>query len=91
MQNQILVAIMVISVVIFAVAAIYYYPSAVRKIFGRLGFCMAGVLGSNYLFSLLGIGLYVGVNPVTVLVMLIMGGPGVLLLYGVEFYCNMVP
>lgn len=91
MQNQILVAIMIVSAVVFVLATIYYYPETIKKLLCRLGFSMAGVLGTNYCFSLLGIGLYVGVNPLTVLVMLTMGGPGVLLLYGVEFYCKIFP
>lgn len=91
MENQILTAIIILSAVVFIAATIYYYPEAFRKLMCRLGFGMAGVLGANHCLSLLGIGLYVGLNPLSLLILGVMGGPGLLLLYGVEAYCKIFP
>lgn len=91
MENQILTVMIILSAVIFIAATIYYYPEAVQKLMCRLGLGMAGVLGANHCLSLLGIGLYVGLNPLSMLVLGIMGGPGLLLLYGVEVYCKIFP
>lgn len=91
MENQILIAVIILSAIIFVVATIYYYPEAFRKLLCRLGLGMAGVLGANHCLSLLGIGLYVGLNPLSLLILGVMGGPGLLLLYGVEAYCKIFP
>lgn len=88
MENQILTGIIVISAVVFVIATIYYYPEAVQKLLCRAGFGMLGILGTNHVLAWLGITLYVGINPVSMLVMLVMGGPGILLLYGVEACCT---
>lgn len=91
MENQILIGIMALSVVIFVVATICYHPEVFKKLLYRLGFGMAGVLGANQCLSLLGLGIYVGLNPLSMLILLVMGGPGLLLLYGVEAYCKIFP
>lgn len=88
MENQVLIGIIVVSAAIFVIATVFYYPEIFKKILYRLGLGMAGILGANYCMSLLGAGLYVGLNPVSILVLLVMGGPGLLLLYGVEAYCK---
>lgn len=91
MENQILTVIIILSAVIFAAATIYYNPEAFRKLLCRLGLGMAGIFGANHCLSLLGIGLYVGLNPLSMLIIGVMGGPGLLLLYGVEAYCKIFP
>lgn len=91
MENQILAVIIVTSVAVFVIATIYYYPEVFQKLLCRVGLGMASILGANHALAWLGIGLYVGINPLSVLVLLIMGGPGMLLLYGVEAYCKFFP
>lgn len=91
MENQILMGIIIVSAIVFVVATIYYYPEAFRKLLYRLSLGMTGILGVNHCLSLLGIGVYVGLNPLSVLILGVMGGPGFLLLYGVEAYCKIFP
>ncbi|MBP3543306.1 MAG: pro-sigmaK processing inhibitor BofA family protein [Lachnospiraceae bacterium] len=91
MENQILAVIIAASAAVFVIATIYYYPEVFQKLLCRIGLGMAGILGANHILSWLGIGLYVGINPLSLLVLLIMGGPGMLLLYGVEAYCKIFP
>ncbi len=88
MENQVLIGIMVLSAAVFIVATVYYHPEVFKKLICRLGFGMAGVVGTNHCMALLGLGLYVGLNPLSLLILLVMGGPGLLLLYGVEAYCK---
>ena len=88
MENQVLIGIIGISAAIFVIATVFYYPEIFKKILYRLGLGTAGILGINRCMTLLGAGLYVGLNPVSILVLLVMGGPGLLLLYGVEAYCK---
>ncbi len=86
MENQVLIGIIILSAAIFVIATIFYYPDILKKILLRLGVGITGIVGVNYCLSLIGAGLYVGVNPLSVLVLLFLGGPGVVLLYGIEAY-----
>lgn len=86
MENQILGGIILVSAVVFVIATIYYYPEVFRKLLCRAALGMVGILGTNHVFAWLGMGLYVGINPLSMLVLSVLGGPGLLLLYGVEAY-----
>lgn len=86
MENKILLGIILLSAVVFVVATIYYYPEVFRRLICRAGFGAAGIWGANQCLAMLGIGWAVGINPLTILVLTLMGGPGLLLLYGVEVY-----
>lgn len=88
MENQILTGIMIVSAAVFVIATVYYYPEVLHKLLCRVGLGMAGILGANHFFAWLGMGLYVGINPLSVLVLSVLGVPGMLLLYGVEAYAG---
>ena len=86
MENQILIGIIAVSAAVFVIVTVFYYPDVIKKILFRLGLGMAGIAGANYCLSLIGAGIYVGLNPLSILVLLVLGGPGVVLLYGIEAY-----
>lgn len=86
MENQILIAVMAISGIVFVVTTLYYYPDVVRKLVTRLGTGILGILGANWIMAATGLGLYVGINPLTGLILTVLGCPGLLLLYGMEAY-----
>lgn len=86
MENKVLIGIILGSGIFFLVTTIYYYPDVIRKLLTRLGAGMLGILGANWLMGITGLGLYVGINPLTGMILAVMGGPGLLLLYGMEAY-----
>lgn len=91
MENQVLTGIIIVSAAVFVIATIFYDTGAFKKLLCRAGFGVAGVLGANRCLSYLGLGICVGLNPVSMLVLLALGAPGMLLLYGVEAYCRFFP
>ena len=86
MENQVLIGIIVLSAAVFVIATVFYYPEVFKKLLFRLGLGMVGIVGANHCLSLIGAGLYVGLNPFSLFVLLVLGGPGVVLLYGIEAY-----
>ena len=57
-----------------------------------LNFLLRGLYGSvviiltNYLFDSMGISLEIGLNPITLLTCMILGFPGLLLVFGINFF-----
>lgn len=84
LENKILIGIIIISALAFIVGTIRNNQAFIQKLLLRLGGGLLGILGTNWIMASMGLGVYVGINLVTGLVVSILGFPGLLLLYGIQ-------
>lgn len=90
MENKILVGIMAFSILFLVVSLLRYSKELLMKGAVRLFLGLSAIYGMNWAASLLGMAIYVGINPFSGLIVMFLGAPGILLLYGIELYFNMV-
>lgn len=86
LENKILIGIMVISALVLIISTLFYYPGFLKKLLMRLLVGVIGITGTNWILAMTGIGIYVGINAFSGLILMFLGTPGYLLLYAIETY-----
>ena len=90
MNDYLLIAFVLLSCGILFLSIVFHKMEWIINYLLRLTFGIIGIYLINLLFQSVGYDIYVGVNEGTMLILGLLGAPGILCLYGLSVYFYLV-